>query len=458
MYITEIAVRVKDYIDRYGLIKSGEKVLVCHSSGPDSTALLFILNELKGDLNISFHLTHLNHCLRGEESDGDEKFSRNLANKLGIGFTSKRVGVKRISEERSMSLEETAREVRYQFFNRVAEEENCDKIATGHTADDQVETFLHRLIRGSGLRGLSSIPPIRDGIYVRPLLSIRREEIIEYLTSNEIEYRVDSSNVELDFFRNKIRHILLPLLRDEFNENIDEVILRTVKLIREDNRYLETLAGEEVPGLRDDGFVFNYDELRKKPFALKSRMLRRAVDLLGAEYPPTFERIREVFSAVEEGGKTKTIQLIGDIHARYSSGELRITRGDDEPIIKGEVELEIPGTTRLNGGVSISARVLEEEGVAGDDELLLDMSAVVTPVIARHPRDGDAFQPDGMSGHKKVYDFLADVGVPVWERKKTLIIEDGLGIISILGYRVDDRVRIMKDTDKILALRVIRDE
>ncbi|HGE70414.1 TPA: tRNA lysidine(34) synthetase TilS, partial [Candidatus Poribacteria bacterium] len=237
----DISKKVLRTINKYKMIGKGDKIVLAVSGGPDSTAMLYIMNDLRDELGCSLYIAHLNHCLRGEESSADAEFVKEQAEKLHIPFTIEKIDVKSMITNKE-SLESGARRIRYDFYRKVMSETKADKVAQGHTADDQAETILMRLLRGSGTKGLSGIPPIRDGIYIRPLIEISRSEVVAYLQNIGVQPRWDSSNLSTEYERNRIRHELIPLIEKRFSPNIKAILQQTAEILRSEDDFLDTIA------------------------------------------------------------------------------------------------------------------------------------------------------------------------------------------------------------------------
>ena len=237
--------KVINFINENSMFDKGDKVIVAFSGGPDSTCLLYILNELKEELGITLLGAHLNHCLRGQESDKDEEYAKKTCESLNIDFYSKRVDVHRISQEKNLSCEMAGREVRYEFFNELMHKFNASKIALAHNANDQAETILMRIMRGTGIEGMVGIKPVRDKIYVRPILHLSRSEIEKYCEENNINPRIDKSNLEKIYARNKVRLDLIPYIEENFNSDIINTLNRLSDILKKDNDYLENISNEE---------------------------------------------------------------------------------------------------------------------------------------------------------------------------------------------------------------------
>ena len=269
--------RIKTAIKQYAMIQDGDTVTVALSGGADSVALLYALLEL----DYGVKACHVNHQLRGEESDRDETFVRDLCRKLNIELTVKSINVKSL-QKNHQSIEEAAREVRYSFFSQF------DKVATAHTASDNAETVILNLIRGTGLKGLCGIPPVRDNI-IRPLILCERSEIEEYCESQSLQYVTDSTNSCDEFTRNKIRMVLVPFIK-EINPSFDSTVTRMCELLREDSDYLDNLSRSE------DYSVKHLKELEKP---IQTRIIKRL--LSHNNISPSNLRISQILEIIESG-------------------------------------------------------------------------------------------------------------------------------------------------------------
>lgn len=284
--------KVRRIINSYKLIRPGEKIIVAVSGGPDSVALLYLLNALKSEFNFSLHVAHLDHMLR-PDSDKDRVFVKELAEKLKLPFTSAKINIKELSKRGS--IEEIARNARLGFFFKVAKENNAKKIALGHNFDDQAETVLMRILRGTGLLGLSGILPKRDicGFQIiRPLLEARRGQIELYLKKKKIRPRIDKSNLEDIYFRNKIRNKLLPLLERNYNKNIRQVLCNIAGTAGCDYDFLLKKAGKSVRGSKRTIDLSKFSKLHP---ALQRLALRQMIARLkGNTRKITFQHIKEI--------------------------------------------------------------------------------------------------------------------------------------------------------------------
>lgn len=230
--------KVLKTIKKYELIKSGDNIVLGISGGPDSICMLYILNSLKKDLNFNIYVAHINHMLR-ENAKLDEEYVKNTCKKLNIPVYIKHIQIKEIAEKEKRGIEETGRKVRYEFFEEILRKTNSNKIATAHNLNDSIETIILNIIRGTGISGLAGIEPIRENKFIRPLIECERKEIEEYCKLNKLEPRIDESNYENKYNRNKIRNICIPYLQKELNSNVIKNISRLSEIANEEQKYIE---------------------------------------------------------------------------------------------------------------------------------------------------------------------------------------------------------------------------
>lgn len=234
---------VIDTIKRYNLIENGDNIVIGVSGGPDSICLLHILNELKQELNFNIYVAHINHSIR-KEADEETEYVQEFCKNLGVECFIKKIDVQKEAKDLKRGTEETGRKVRYEFFDEVLEKTKSNKIATAHNNNDKVETILMNILRGSGTSGLKGIEPIREGKYIRPLIDIERKEIEKYCEENKLDPRIDKSNNENIYTRNKIRNVVIPYIKSEFNPNIISTINRLSEVATEENEYLDKITEE----------------------------------------------------------------------------------------------------------------------------------------------------------------------------------------------------------------------
>ncbi len=290
--------RVKKTIDRYHLLDRSDRIVVGVSGGVDSMVLLHVLNALQKDFDLSLIVAHVNHGLRPDESKKEAELVEKESTRLGLPFEYSQFDVRAFSQTAGLSLQDAARRTRFHFFRTLLIKYRAQKIALGHNADDQVETVLLRLFRGSGLKGLKGMLPIREKRVIRPLLETWRRDIEFFATENRIPYLTDSSNLKKDYLRNKIRLDLIPLIEREYQSNFRELVFKTSAILREEDDCIEGKAGEAYQKIvheERDGFSFRLPEFQSYPSSIRWRIL---LNLLGRMYDgEQFEE--EVWSAID---------------------------------------------------------------------------------------------------------------------------------------------------------------
>ncbi|MBT4512184.1 MAG: tRNA lysidine(34) synthetase TilS [Chloroflexi bacterium] len=468
MIAKQLPHRVERFITEHSLIGKRDLLLVGVSGGVDSVCLLHILITLKDRLKIDLHVAHLNHQLRNVESDADAEYVFRLARRLGIDATIDRRDVQEYQALNRCSLEEAAREVRYAFFSEVAESIGTRTVAVAHTANDQAETILMHLIRGTGLSGLRgmrtlsrwNMPETKPLTIIRPLLEISRHETESYCTAHALDPRYDSSNLSLQFLRNRVRAEIMPQLL-EYNPNVVESLSRTARIIADDISYLDDETArisesviEEIPhGLAIDNKAFS-----AVPPAIKRHLLRSSLrNLLGSLRDIESIHIENVIDILDQpAGKELSLPYGLTFFGDYEKSI--ISRGENPlsllPIIEEGHSLNIPGQTAFTGW-QVKAEIIEgNAGIATENDFTahLDLDAVGTDLTVRGRKDGDRFQPLGMSDTKKLQDFMVDSKIPRAWRDRVPLVCEGEQIIWVVGWRIDHRVRVTDATRRILRL------
>lgn len=321
--------KIGEVIKKYGMLKKGDGVVVAVSGGPDSVALLFLLNSLKKEFNLSLQIAHLNHKLREGESEEDASFVENLAQKLNIPLVIEEENVLKKAQGQKRSLEEMGRQLRYDFFVKLAQGKKIKKIAVGHTKDDQAETVLMRIIRGSGSGGLSGIPATRqieDCLIIRPLIESSKKEIEDYLKKNKISARLDSSNKEKRFFRNRVRNELLPLLEKEYNPKIKEILTNFAENINGDYEFLDKIARRHFRLVsKREGAKISIDLNRFNRFkkAIQRMIVREAIkELKGDLRRIDYRHWEELEDLVGKRCGNAVVDLPGEVSAIKKKGEV----------------------------------------------------------------------------------------------------------------------------------------
>ena len=313
--------KIKSTIKKYNMLQKGDSILAGVSGGPDSITLLHILYSLKKEYSLSILIAHLDHKFRGEESVADRKFCEDLAKRYNLEIVWEEIDVPKIAKEKGISPEEAARLARYDFFKRVAKERGIDKIAVGHTRDDQAETVLMRIIRGAGMKGLSGISPVKNmqgNKIIRPLIGIFRKEVEDFILTEGLKFRKDSSNEKTIFTRNKIRLELIPLLEKDFNSNIKEVLANMAENLQVENDFLSKYAKRKFRGMskiRQEEILIDIKKFKKLPEAIRKRLLRTALEELKGDLRRlTYQHWKEIEELID----TRPVNSIVDLPAGIS--------------------------------------------------------------------------------------------------------------------------------------------
>ncbi len=468
-FIHKVAATIK----KHSMISGGEKILAGLSGGADSVCLLHVLHNIKDGYNLDLSAIYIDHGLRPGETGKEIEFCKNLCMKLNMPFITKTIDIKSYASEQKLNMQEAARQLRYRIFDETSYEIKARKIALGHTADDQAETLLMRLFRGSGPTGLAGIPPVRKNI-IRPLIEIGRKEIERFLDVEKIDYIIDSSNLKKDYLRNKIRLSLIPMLK-EINPDMIETLSKTAAIFREEEKYFEILVTKTLMKLisrktesRIELFLAPFEIMDK---VIMRRVLRRAIDETKGLRGVSFIHIEDITELIKYGKPGDRLYLPKGI--RVIKGYSTFILTSELPVKLGTYTLSIPGETILKeAGILIKASVIESpsttHGESSERSLrtalwtdigVFDLEKLTFPLIARPRRDGDIFYPLGFGKRKKIQDFFVDQKVPRDERDRVPLIISNDNIIWVVGYRGDERFKTTEETKKVVILEVkkIRD-
>jgi len=454
-------------IRRHSMLEHGDKVLVAVSGGPDSVALLHALRSVRDELGIGLHVAHLNHSFRGRESDLDAEYVRALAANLSLDCTVEKIDVPQIQRSLRLSPEEAARLVRYEFLERVAADVHADRIALAHTADDQVETVLLNVLRGAGLDGLAGMPPVRGRI-IRPLIAIRRSEVENYVESAaaDLHPRVDITNLLPMYTRNRLRLELLPLLRREFNPEIDAAILRLAELAREDTAYLNMGSKEALSRVtisREEGAIsLDPSGVLSCPLAIRRRLIREAVRAVRGELADIgFAHVEELLRLLGAGADFKYELPGGTFVERTRRGLAFLSSRPLELPIIYCYELSVPGKTRVPEieatiEAEVSLTPLEPVRPPESMEIVLDGGSIAGKLKVRNWQPGDRIRPLGLRGSKKVQDVFVDKKIPRAARHRVPLIVDDEKIVWVAGLALSELIKVTERTRRFLQLRAAR--
>jgi len=475
-------------LQQENLLQAGEKVVIAVSAGPDSMALLHVMARLASVLDITPAAAYVNHGLRPLEAEKENCLVAAEASRLGLAFFSGSADVKGLAAAEKISLEHAARLLRFDFLEKTAREYGANKIALAHTADEQAEEILLRLIRGTARKGLSGMKTLRAGRFIRPFLRFPKSDLLEFLDKHSIPFLLDSSNRQNHYLRNRIRNDLLPYLAEKYNPDIRQTLVRTAAILQDEEDFLEKITGaafaETVTAIPEllaqvhEGFTdpdgsssrvlqINLDVFNRQPLAIRRRVLEKCCWLMTCE--PRSRQIEQLLQ----------LALTASSGARYHLADgLRVTK-DTEYLsfayprghgpwrgnLAPESGVGIPRTMIPGPGIynfpALNRRLVVEEiadhfpgsGDAFPTGEYLDSSLFSFPVILRGPKPGDRFHPLGAPGSKKVNDFLSAQKIDLQARSRipVLCIEDS--ILALPGLRIDQRFRITEKTSHAVRVR-----
>ncbi len=452
--------KIRETIEKYDLIEKGDKIVVAISGGPDSVCLLHALYQLREEYNLKLYGAHLNHNFRGIEAQLDARYVSDLCEDLDILYFIKSVDVPLYAKEYGLSPEEAGRILRYDFFEEVAQRADVTKIAVAHNKNDQAETVLMRLLRGTGLQGLTAMH-IKRGKIIRPLLNIDRESIERYCKIYNLSPRIDKSNLETIYYRNKIRLELIPYLEENYNPNIMANLVRTAEILKKDFDFIEEEAREIYINLiiaqneyRLELPIKGIQELHN---SLQSRVIRLAAEqLLGRQEILEYKHVQDVLELIQRGITGKKITLPMGLIAKISYKDICFTIEDQEDEVF-HYELPIGGSfvlEEIDG--TFTTRVVDREDITeiSRDKYrkYFDYDEIKDVLNVRNRREGDRFYPLGLTGSKKLKDFFIDYKISRDEREKTPLVCDGDEIMWVVGLRISEKYKITDKTDRILEI------
>ena len=461
----DIINKVVTTIQKYTMLSGEEKILIGISGGPDSVCLTNVLHLLKERYKTELHALYVDHSLRPQETPEEILLCKSICEQYGIPLRVKVVDVQNCVNEEKLNKQEAARKLRYAAYEETAFDLKADRIALGHTADDQAETFLMRLLRGAGTTGLAGIPPTRNMI-IRPLIECEKQEVESYLKSLKVDFAVDSSNLSADYTRNSIRMKLIPLLHS-FNPDIIQTLCTTAEILRDEERYFEILVTKTLMKMisrktdqRIELFATPFDAMDN---VLIRRVLRRAIDETKGLKGIGFAHIEDIIRLIKNGNPGDRIYLPKGIRVIKEYSTLVLT--SDPPVKMKTYNLSVPGKTILKeAGLVITASEIMKRKPEHDIQTdtarssktfaLIDAEKVQFPLTARRREDGDFFFPAGFGKRKKLQDFFVDEKVPRDERDRIPLITSGNDIIWVVGYRGDDRFMVTDSTKTVLRLEI----
>lgn len=462
--------KVEAYIKQYHMIEEGDRIVLGVSGGADSISLFFVMLELCKKYNIEMVVVHVNHGIRGEEAAADERYVISLCEQHGILFECIHADVRGLAKSERMSEEEAGRNVRYEAFKNVAERYACNKIAVAHNLNDVSETVLLNLFRGTGMKGLAGIEPVRGNL-IRPLLSVRRSEIEDYLKKRGIPYQQDATNFEEDYTRNKIRLNIIPYAEKEINERASEHIANSAGILSEAGAFIDSEAEKLYKRTVSDsegGCEIDITPFEQAPAILKKEVIRKVLFRVAGKQKDIemthVEMVQELF--VRGAGKKADLPYGMEAVNQYQKVVVKKKEEMRDEAIR-EMQVAIPGVTIIpESGMRITCELInmDENNRAELEKLILnkknnytkwfDYDKIKNAVLARYRKTGDYFEYNDKSNRKKLKDYFIDQKVPAQERDRILLLADGNHIMWIIGFRISEHYKINSRTKRILKVKV----
>ncbi len=446
--------KVERTVLRFSMFREGETVLTGLSGGPDSVCLLHMLMAMKRGPRV--YALYVDHGLRPDETPEEIAFCRDLCERLGIRFRVE--GVPMSHEKYLKNRQALLREERYRLYERAAAETGATRIALGHTKDDQAETVLMNLLRGSGPAGLSGIPPVRGHI-VRPLIEVTRQEIESHLAQKGTDFVVDSSNLKEEYQRNRVRLSLMPAI-GKYNPNIIDTLARTADIMREENDFLELTVTKKLMKLvsrksetRIELFLFPLQTLEK---VILRRILMRSIESVRGLRGIRYIHVEDIIELIKNAEAGSRLYLPGGI--RVIKGYSTLVLTSEEPVKIAAYSLDVPGRAVITEtGLMIEASYTDGPFTPeGRDQICIDAALIETSLTVRGRQSGDHFYPLGFGKRKKVKRYFIDEKVPRDERDSIPLVFSGSDLLWIAGHRSDERFKTTKKTRKCVKLELIR--
>ena len=461
-------------------------MVVAVSGGPDSTALLHILSRLSPTFDLALIAVYINHGIRRAEAAREEVLVAEIAADLGIDYEIGRVKVREYAGSHDLSIEHAGRLLRYAFLEKMARKYHANKIALAHTADDQTEEVLLRLLRGTGRTGLSGMKTIRQEKYIRPFLTIRKTKVLDYLDHIKVDFVEDSTNRQRIYLRNRIRLDLLPYLTREFNPNIYRTLLQTAEILSDEEELLADLANKacetvfkmalphtetQSRRIAPSGIELDLERFTAQPKAIQRRILEEACWRMQCK--PSFRQIKQLLRLTHTPGSGNRLHLAKGLRVKKSANRLSFSypagmisrRGnllEEREVDEDFFELRISGPGKWTDGqtgltveIDCLDRISQDMMSVDGTTEYLDLSNIAFPLTIRSPRSGDKFHPLGSIGRKKVREFLIDRKVPREKRWQVPVLLSGKNIVALLGLGIAHGFRITSDTTKALKVKWI---
>lgn len=460
---------VRETIARYRMFAPGDSVLVAVSGGPDSVALAHLLRSIAGEYSLQLAVAHLNHCLRGREADRDAEFVAALAGDFDWPSYLEKKDVRDFQRRQRLSPEEAARQVRYEFYDAVASKEGFDRIALGHHADDNAELVLMNLLRGSGPLGLSGIAPVRDNKIVRPLIRLKRSEILDYISEKKIAFVTDSSNTDPAYRRNKIRHRLIPELKKSYNPAIVDSLNRLGEIMQAEDQWIddaiEPVFNDCVLNRASDRISLAIPGVIGMDPAAGRRIIRKAIFSVKRDLRRiTFLHVDAVLELARKGQACGSLDLPGGVRVIKDPAALTIKKEGQQSLadvfdycytIAGQGTTLIKEANTAIKVVEIGTDEVPDFKDSGNLRAFLDRDCLRFPMVVRNFRPGDRFSPLGVAGTQKLKKYFSNNKTPAGQRKKCPLLLSENKIIWVAGHRIDNSVKLGPGTRRVLMAELL---
>lgn len=454
--MSDLRQTAEQYILKNHLLAPDMRVLIAVSGGQDSVTLLDILSQLAAIHTFDIHIAHLNHQLR-PNAHKDAEFVANLAKKYRIQVTIENRDVRSFARQNKLSIEDAARQMRRRFLKDTAQNVQADRIALGHTLSDQTETMLFRLLRGTSMTGLAGIRPCSENLWIRPLLEVNRQQVEAYVKEHDLPYCTDESNEDLSFARNKIRHELVPILKDEYNTQLEAGFGRLSTLLQSDDDLLEKLTNESFQKvalyISKRKIILDVNRIFGYHISLRRRLIKKALFELGiAPNMVTFDGVERVVKILDES--QADVQITADLTAHRNQGFLIFSK----PALPFYVPICLSGKTDLP---ALNARIHATTSVATNNfkcyptdaqTIFFDADKLPSKLFLRSVAPGDVFQPFGLDGSQKISKLLVDQKIPKCLRDQIPVLIGNDQILWVVGLRRSNRAPITSDTRNVLQL------
>ncbi len=465
---SRLELRARRTILRHAMLSPGDHVLVALSGGADSVALLHVLIQQAPSWRLTVSAAHLNHRLRGRESDQDEEFVRALCSDLGILCIVGSAEVHKLALEHRINIEEAAREARYEFLRSAASQAGARKIALGHTRNDQAETAIMRFLRGSGPEGMASIHPVVEGLFIRPLIDCTRTDILRYIDAQSLSYRTDSSNSDLAYRRNRVRHELIPYLESHFNPRLIRTLTGAAEASREVFFYLQTEAEQQYRQIRKSlhgKIALPAERILALHPGLRGFVIRRAIeDERGSLRGISSRHIENVIELCSSARSGRRLRLPGKCMVERSFSDLVISQSDFVPPAEFEYRLPLPGACSIPElGLEFIAKLTNAAEMRPDTggqsrrdsysyRAEMDGDALSGHLLLRSRRPGDRY---GGSGHRKVKKMLIDARIDRISRAKLPLLVSRDAVAWIPGFKPAAPFQCRPDSKTIAIIEVL---